>query len=233
MKTRRTNIGPFKERPFYSLEEIERMCSDELQSVGLYPTSPAPIRIDRFLEKRFKINVSYEDLPRGILGFTEFGSKGPAAIVVSKSLDDGKQSSERRIRTTLAHEGGHGLLHAHLMVMAPQTITLFEGDRGTQRPKILCREDGPSNVRSAKYDGKWWEFQANQAMGALLLPRSLVEEALRELLVSSGSFGRSTIAPAQRAVAAEILSQTFEVNQVAARLRLDTILPSADRQLTL
>jgi hypothetical protein len=27
---------------------------------------------------------------------------------------------ERRVRSTLAHEAGHGLLHAHLFVLAPQ-----------------------------------------------------------------------------------------------------------------
>jgi hypothetical protein len=76
------SAGRFREQPYYTLSEIEQICIDELRKYGLYPSEPAPIRIDRFVEKRFGIQPSYEDLPRGLLGFTRFSSNGVEEIVV-------------------------------------------------------------------------------------------------------------------------------------------------------
>ncbi len=125
MKTFRSKTGPFKERPYYTNEDIENICHDELRAVDLYPLSPSPIRIDRFVEKRFVVTVVYEELADGVLGFTKFGPKGVQGIVVARSLDDGGIPSERRIRTTLAHEAGHGLLHAHLFLSVREEDSLF------------------------------------------------------------------------------------------------------------
>jgi len=87
MKTFRAKSGPFAEQPFYVPAEIESICTDELQRVGLLPKTPSPVRIDRFIEKRFEVQPSYEDLPAGLLGFTHFGPKGVERVVVSKALD--------------------------------------------------------------------------------------------------------------------------------------------------
>ena len=117
MKTFKAKAGPFAERPFYTDSDVEIICSDELSKLGLLPDQPQPIRVDRFIEKRF-VRPSYEDLGEGILGLTKFSEKGVAEIVVSVRLDaDGDKVSERRIRTTLAHEAGHGLLHTHLFAL--------------------------------------------------------------------------------------------------------------------
>jgi hypothetical protein len=52
MRTYRATSGPFAERPFFSLEEVDRTCADELRKLGLLPREPEPIRIERFIEKR-------------------------------------------------------------------------------------------------------------------------------------------------------------------------------------
>jgi len=126
MKTFRTNKGPFAERPYYKEHEIENICTDALREVSPLPATPEPIRIDRFIEKRFWIVPSYEDLPEGVLGLTRFGRNGVQEVVVANALDgDSSAISERRIRTTLAHEGGHCLLHTHLFVLATPSQNLF------------------------------------------------------------------------------------------------------------
>ena len=113
MKTIRTTRGPFIARPHYTLQEIDRLCVDELWSVGCFPASPEAVRIDRFVEKRFGITAEYVDLDEGILGYTKFGPKGPIAIVISQTLDEvGTVAANRRVRTTLAHEAGH-ILEKH------------------------------------------------------------------------------------------------------------------------
>jgi hypothetical protein len=233
MKTFRSQTGPFQERPFFSLGEIESLCLEELKRANLFPSSPEPIRIERFIEKRFGVSPCYEDLPDDVLGFTRFGSSGVQAIVVSRSLaEDGSRAAERRINTTLAHEAGHGLLHSHLFVLGAQPERLFGDEYDPKTPKILCRDEaGPAK---AKYDGRWWEFQANQTIGALLLPRPLAERALAGLLKPSGIFGTGSLDTRDRGKAAELLSKIFHVNPAAAQIRVDQLFPLKNAaQLTL
>lgn len=207
------------------------MCWDELRAANLYPEKPSPVRIDRFVEKRFKISIVYDDLPKGLLGFTEFGDRGVIGVVVSKALDDGSRSSERRIRTTLAHEAGHGLLHTHVMLLGDESRSWFEGALD-DRQRLLCRQDAFSHRKAGKYDGKWWEYQANLAMSALLLPRGLVDLALEPVLTHSGSLGKRAIASGRRDEAVNTLAELFDVNPVVARIRLDATYPEGP-QLTL
>ena len=235
MKTWRTRQGPFAERPVYTLQEIENICADELKKVNLYPNEPAPIRIERFIEKRFGTTPVYEELPEGVLGFTKFGPKGVEQIVVAKSLTDGTQSADRRISTTLAHEAGHGLLQAHLFVNGSEVSSLFEGNVDSQTPKILCRPDSiPGQQKQTNYDGRWWEFQANQAIGALLLPRLLVEKCLEPFISSRGSFGMPSLPSEKRLESVKRLAEAFAVNPVVARIRLEQMYPlKEEAQLTL
>ena len=86
MKTFRATSGPFAERPFYELKEIERICTEELHAAELYPSRPEPIRVERFIEKRFHISPTYEELPHGVLGYTRFNRDGVEAIVVSSAF---------------------------------------------------------------------------------------------------------------------------------------------------
>jgi hypothetical protein len=234
MKTLRTGSGPFRERPFFKTGEIDRMCVEELRKVGLYPKTPSAIRIDRFLEMRFGIVAEYDDLAEGVLGYTKFGSKGVESIVIARALDEeGTEVSERRIRTTMAHEAGHGLLHAYLFALGGQVESLFGNETGTDC-QILCRDVPGHGHSSRSYDGRWWEYQANQAIGGLLVPRSLAQEALKPFLVPSGSLGGSMLDVTLADAAAQTLSDVFEVNPAGVRIRINDLYPRANGgQLTL
>lgn len=226
------------ERPYYKTEEIELMCADELQNVSLMPSEPRPIRVERFIEKRFGINPTYEDLPDGILGLIEFGTKGVIGITILRSLaEEGSLVSERRVNTSLAHEAGHGLLHAHLFAFGEKPIALFGDDKKSNEPKILCRNDtilGSQGSKTTGYGGQWWEYQANLVIGPLLLPRLLVIDALEPFLLKKGLMGTRKLDPALREVAERTLAQIFDVNAIVARIRLEGLFPVAeDSQLTL
>jgi len=225
MKSRRTRNRALPERPFYREEEVERICEDALRSVALFPDSPSPVRIDRFIEKKF-VAPRYEDLPEGVLGFTVFGSDGVQEVCVSRLLDDGGKVGERRVRTTLAHEGGHGLLHAHLFALQDME-PLFGDVTNPAKPKVMCRDEASVPARGPGYDGRWWEFQANTAMGCLLLPKALVEQGLERYLVSRGLLGLKILDPAKRNQASRELSDIFDVNPVVAKLRLEKLFPIA------
>jgi hypothetical protein len=236
MRNFRTNTGPFSEGLFIPQREIENACLDELEKAGLLPAEPGPIRIDRFIKKRFGVEPTYEPLPEGILGFTHFGSTGVQAVVIASALaDEGTKVAERRLNSTLAHEAGHGLFHAHLFALQNvQRRHLFDEEAG-DKPRILCRDahvGGKS--RANRYDGRWWELHANQAIGGLLLPRSLALKSLAGLLQTSPGFGVQTLEAQRRREAILLLSEVFDVNPVVAEIRLEDLFPVASgTQLTL
>jgi hypothetical protein len=233
MKTYRTKSGPFSERPHFQPAEIDRICDDELRKAGLFPADPQAIRIDRFVEKRFNVVPQYEDLPSGVLGYTRFGKKGVEAIVISAALDaEGGKVSERRVRTTLAHEAGHGLLHAYLFALDDKPLHLFDADSRTD-PQILCRDVQGEERKVRAYDGRWWEFQANRAMGGLLCPRTLVQSALKPYLVPSGSLGGESLNEARREEAIRALANIFDVNPAVTKIRINELYPPETGQMRL
>lgn len=233
MKSYSTHAGSFSERPYYTDAEIDRLCEAELRSEGFLPTNPEPIRIDRYIEKRFKVAPVYEELSPGVLGYTTFGQDGVTGMYISSAmLDAGTQSSERRANATLAHEAGHGLLHTHLFAFATEGLSLFKGDPDVTTTKILCRDPGSSNGRKS-YDGKWWEVQANKAIGALLLPRVLVNKAVHPYVQKRGSLGMEEIAPSVRHQAIKLLADVFDVNPKVAEIRLGQMYPELGNQLPL
>jgi hypothetical protein len=233
MKTFRTKSGPFAERPHFDPSEIDRICADELRKESLYPSSPEATRIDRFVEKRFSIVPQYKDLPEGVLGFTKFSKKGVEAIVIAAALDAEKgKVADRRVRTTLAHEAGHGLLHAYLFALDEKPLHLFDADSHSDH-KILCRDVQGEERKSRAYDGRWWEFQANRAIGGLLCPRTLVQEALKPFLVPSGSLGALTMDEKRRDGAARTLADIFDVNPIVAKIRINELYPAETGRLRL
>src|SRR5580658_589980 len=233
MKTIRSKSGPIGERPHFKPSEIDRICADELRKQGLYPASPQPVRIDRFVEKRFGVVPQYEELPDGVLGYTKFSKKGVDGIVISAALDlEGTKVAERRIRTTLAHEAGHGLLHAYLFALNVKPLHLFDDDSHSDH-QILCRDVQGEERKGRAYDGRWWEFQANRAMGGLLCPRPLVQEALKPFLTSSGSLGAVTLDDDRREEAMRTVAEIFDVNPIVAKIRISEMYPADTGQLRL
>jgi hypothetical protein len=233
MKTFRSKRGPFAEQPFFTDTDLESICADELRKHDLLPARPEPIRIERFVEKRFKVNVEPMNLGEGVLGLTKFGPSGVVGIYVSETLETERSKiSERRVRSTIAHEAGHGLLHTHLFALSNNT-PLFGDFSDPETPKVLCREDRLDEGRK-QYGGEWWEFQANAAMGHLLMPRVLVEDAVRPFLITVGHLGGKEIDPDRYDLAVRSLAETFDVNPAVSRIRLEAYYPvKANRQMML
>jgi hypothetical protein len=220
MRSFRGSKGPFKERLFFPPQQIESICEDALRSVDLLPDRPSPVRIERFVEKKFGICPDYVELPDGVLGYTAFTPNGPSRMVVARTLSEANtRISDRRINTTLAHESGHCLLHAHLFALAEMPPGLFKDDAvEPSLPKILCRDEA-----TATYGGKWWEFQANASIGPLLLPKQLVGLVIQPFLEARGLLGIEVLPDGARRPAELALSEIFDVNP--ARIRLEQLYP--------
>jgi len=235
MRTLRTSVGPFAERPYYKDDEIERMCSDALREHGFLPEVPGRIRIDRFIEKRFAAPIIYEVMPANVLGFTEFGPRGVAAVHIAEPpAGERTASAERRMNSTLAHEAGHGLMHAHLFALDLDHPMLFSSDADVTKTRVLCRDGEPSGRAQPerKYDGRWWELQANRAIGAFLMPKGLFMTFLEPFLERAGALGTPTLRDERREGAIRAAAETFDVNPAASKIRVDLIFPIS-RQLTL
>jgi hypothetical protein len=204
---------------FDDLGEIDDICLEALKKQSLLPPTPAPIRIERFVEKQFKTALRYEDLGPGILGCTVFNSSGAVdAILVARSLEEQNTiPARRRTRSTVAHEAGHGLLHGSLY------IDDNFPDRGEKQRRILCRSEDILVETKSSYRGRWWEFQANQAIGSLLLPRPLMDALLDESEIEIDSSETRILTPTQRESLAKKAAVTFDVNPIVARIRLDSL----------
>ena len=204
---------------FEDLGEIDEICLEALKRQSLLPSKPAPIRIERFVEKEFKTALRYEDLGPDNLGCTIFNSSGAVeAILVSRSLEEKNTTpARRRVRSTVAHEAGHGLLHGSLFIDSP--------DLGENQRRILCRSEDILGETQRSYRGRWWEFQANQAIGSLLLPRLLVNGLLDQSGIEPDSSGNRTLSPVQRESLAKKAAVIFDVNPIVVRIRLDSLFP--------
>jgi hypothetical protein len=225
--------GSSYKAPYYTPVQIDNMCCDELRAVGLLPNAPESIRIDRFIEKRFNVSPQYEDLPDGVLGFTRFGSTGVKAVVISAALDaEGGKVAARRVRTTIAHEGGHGLLHAHLFALNEIPLHLFDQDSHSG-DQILCRDVHGDDKKVHRYDGRWWEVQANRAMSSLLCPRPLVLEAMKSYLTPAGLLGVEVLTDDHREEAVRALAEIFDVNPAVTRIRISELFPPQTGQMNL
>lgn len=235
MKEFRTKEGRFPLRLHYETREIDEICLDALKQAKLLPSEPEPIKIDLFLEKYFGVVVDYRDLGKGIMGSTIFNSKGAVTgfIIAPWIEKDGTPIAERRVRSTLAHEGGHGLLHSKLFI-ADQTADLFaRNSEGHRSQNFLCRSSdiSPGATAIPRYDGQWWEWQANRAIGGLLLPRPTVRMLVTPHLKETAC-GYTLLESVRRDVEKEVAS-TFDVNPVVARIRLQEFFPKEENQTIL
>lgn len=218
MKITKATSGPYRQRLHYQLAEIEHITANELRTYDLLPSTPGPINIDRYVEHRF-LTPRYEDLPPALLGYTAFGPDGPIDIAINEQLaSDPSITAKRRVRTTIAHEGGHALLHSILHAETGQSSLLpIENE-----PRIMCKEE---DLARTSYDGKWWEYQANLAMGCLLLPEELTLTAVRPYRTAT-PLGGMIIEPHAVPHAARALSTIFDVNPVVAKIRIQQLCPA-------
>ena len=223
MRKVQTPSGPFAFRLYFEdLGEIDKICLEALTSQSLLPSEPAPIRIERFVEKQFKAPLRYEDLGPEHLGCTIFNSSGAVeAILVSRLLEEQNTiPARRRVRSTIAHEAGHGLLHGSLFIEGNSALNDALGEK--QR-LILCRSEDILVDAQGSYAGRWWEFQANQAIGSLLLPSLLMNAFLNQSGIKHSSLGRSILTPAQREALVKKAAVIFDVNPIVVRIRLDSL----------
>lgn len=232
MNIKQDRTSPFGLKIWMTKPEMDKICLDELKKSNKYlPDEPGPINIERFLESYLKVTVDYQDLGEGFLGCAMFAESGkPLRVIVSGTLESDHEPTERRLRSTLAHEAGHCIFHPQLFMSGNPQSDLFDQDVNMKQGKILCREGAVGS--GGQFDGRWWEYQANRAIGGFLLPKPLLEKALEDLLVSSTITGTKSLSPESFRTAVELVAEIFDVNPVVARYRISEIYENNSDQIT-
>ncbi len=152
---------------------------------------------------------------------TKFSTSGVLEIVVSSRLDEeGGKVSERRIRTTLAHEGGHCLLHCHLFALVPrQAASLWRTIPSPINPKCCVEMNGflvPSTQVSggkSKQIRRWLACCSQSILWKLLLNHISLYKAYW-----LKNFGTN-----DREKAARELADVFDVNPIVVRFRIEQL----------
>jgi len=222
----------FSQVIYFKPGEIDQMCEAELRKAGCLPDSPQSVDVELFIEKHFGCTIDFTDIAEGVLGFTFFDKNGKPQIVgVSPSLDDGTATGRRRTRSTFAHEAGHCMMHP-MLFMENSTPALLGHNLDFEERRILCRENDLQNTK-AQYDGRWWEYQANCAIGGFLLPKRLSIAATEDFLSPAGLLGIKILHEDNREDAARNLSDVFDVSLAVARIRLSQIYPAETQEILL
>ncbi len=145
-------------------------------------------------------------------GVTTFFYEGRPRVQIARelSLDARRQA---RLRTTLAHEYGHVLLHNFAQDYPEWHLSSWDGHDALDHP-ALCHPE--TVTRSPGTD--WMEWQAAYASGALLMPRTAVRGALHLLIERAG--GRLPLLGASMGRAIDIVQGQFLVSEAAAYTRL-------------
>jgi hypothetical protein len=229
MKIVRASGGAFGQRLVFEEDEFDKIALQELRDANCLPAEPAPIRIDRFVEQRFRCTIDYQDLGSNALGATLFAKDGSVrGIVIGSQL--ATDAADKLFRSTAAHEAGHGLLHSILFIQDAQQGEFRVDNADFQNGRILCRSSDVKPGQRRGYDGRWWEYQANRMIGSLLLPRPLVAKVAGPYLQSAKFTGNSSLPAERRNEALASVAKTFEVNPIVAQIRLEEIYPSANGQ---
>lgn len=101
MSSSSREAGPFRRRLFIPEDHLERICQEALASVDLLPSSPGPVRIDRFIFLHFGLEEEYEVLPDEVMGCAKFTRNGLARIIVNRKLaEECDQVSRVRVQTS-------------------------------------------------------------------------------------------------------------------------------------
>lgn len=213
MKVRPDTANQWGRRVFYEDREFDDIMDELRARAGSSVFAPGDgVDVYAVLEFGFGVAPDFVDLPTGVLGRTRFTLDGRFEVEVSRVLAEEAEHdrvARRRLRSTLAHECGHGALHSHLYVRDDQTLSLFPVDTARSAPPVLCRQ----GVVGTRYAGEWWEFQANRGMTSLLLPRRLFAQHVEDIC---GKRKHSTVEAAVRDGDGEYLHRAladiFDVN---------------------
>jgi hypothetical protein len=232
MKTYNTEYGIFYQKPYFRPDHFEEIAAQALQKAGYSDSEPGEIPIEDVLEECLGLAVKYSPLPAGVMGCAHFEPVGVVEIEIHESLAHCGEdlTLDRRRRSTVAHELGHGLLHTSLYQQRFE-VERRQADFDPVRPQrdhIACRSVDICEVGTQQASGisySWMEWQANALMGPLLVPRHALWRHLEPWVGRRDGIRALELPASARAEAEESCSEVFHVSRQLAGIRLDGLFP--------
>lgn len=220
--------SPWGKQLRFDDDEFEAMMDSARRRSGDCFEAGRGIDVDAVLLRSEGVEADYLELPEGILGRTKFVRDGSVQVEISRSLGDASgvdHVARRRLRSTLAHEVGHIACHRVLFVQDTESFSLFSDTElhalSRNVDPILCRGEC---VGSAGYSGEWWEYQANQCMASLLLPREMIVRSVREQLSASAyKDGENCLREGGGELLVRTLSDEYDVSHTLTLYRLQKL----------
>jgi len=180
LKIIKDNTNTFPRRIWFEDGEIEALADkhrrDFFHLMG--DTDSLILQVDKFIEIylpgalhteiTFDPFADFHDAGEpDTLGSTDF-HEDRLEVKIERLITQGAERSSwwGRYNTTVIHEAAHCILHPILFQHDPYQQTLFPP---VASKKISCLE----RTIDGYYAGEWWEYQANQFMANILMPRQL------------------------------------------------------------
>ena len=232
MREYHTSTG--ERRVWYDPAEIEAIMVDELSRAQLLPNSDQDdlsVDVEKFVEVYLGLPLDqHAELDTTVLGVTEFVPGKMPKISINRDLtgsaldaEDATPGLVGRWRATVAHEACHVLLHRMLFEIEDKQHSLFGSAERAATPRRLLR-CLKRDVGFSRQVSDWREVQANLGMGALLMPKPILLEAVDKGRLAVGAADRLIAAgSAMHENLAAILARRFAVSKQAARIRLDAL----------
>ncbi|RST51283.1 ImmA/IrrE family metallo-endopeptidase [Variovorax sp. MHTC-1] len=220
------------ERPHYTQEELDEISEYAVTSylTEKHGNALFPICTDdlaSLIEVHAEDLDLYADLSQlgsDVEGVTLFNPDGKPSIRIAARLSEAKR--ENRLRTTLAHELGHALLH-NILFERCTGPGLFD-DEEVQTDRVqACREGNMLNAGQSD----WMEWQAGYVSGAILMPATQVRLVIAHRFPNYIRGGLAACGDLFEAMVGEVQS-AFQVSSEAARIRLLKLQVVRDAGLT-
>jgi Zn-dependent peptidase ImmA (M78 family) len=221
------DTGPFLRNEFIPEKRIVRIALEQLTACRLLPDSPGPVAVEKFCDRKWGAPEDYQALESDVMGLTAFTYKGLDRIIINTTLEEDRSpTGRRRMRSTLAHEVGHAVLHEDLFVEK----LIFERNQGElfgemnrcASTAIVCRN---TDIFGTPKRSQWWEIQANKFMAALLLPEPLFLQIVAPPL---STYDETKASPHDRVTryyrTIDTLCDTFNVSREMACIAVDRFL---------
>lgn len=218
-------------RVWYDDDEIESIVESELAKAGLLPSLESPVvNVERFVESHLNVQFDpYASLPADTLGQTDFRVGDRPRVMINADLtgaalddEDSPLGLRGRWRATVAHEGCHVILHRCLFNLNSSQGSLFDMSERGEAPPMRLQRCLKRDVTYGRMASDWREFQANQGMAAMLMPKSVFADACRAEFTRLG-----VVRVDQRTPLADTLARRmaalFQVSRQAAAIRLGTL----------
>lgn len=221
--------GRFSERPHYTPDEIEAICSKfvtNYRHTRYNGNCSYPI-ITRDLERLIELNADldlYVPLDDSVEGLTDFSSDKPI-VKIAEHL--GENAATNRLRATLAHELSHLILHTSLYNAKKLQCTLDLIDHSCNN-SITYRDSSSEENYS-----DWLEWQAWYATGAILMPKADIMERVQRYVIQTGLVSPINEGSPEATDLIAKVSNKYQVSNQLAALRLKRLLvlgiPSTDQ----